>query len=98
MEANGNLINTFATRVRQLILQNRDLRKENEELYAMVDGRDKEIARQKDVIERLQHDYDSLKMARMMQVTDGDVAEARKRVNGLIRDVNKCITLLSGRN
>lgn len=98
MEANGNLINTFATRVRQLILQNRDLRKENEELYAMVDGRDKEIARQKAVVERLQHDYDSLKMARMMQVTDGDVAEARKRVNGLIRDVNKCITLLSGRN
>ena len=40
-------------------------------------------------------DYESLKMARMIEVSDGDVEAAKKRIAGLIREVNKCITLLS---
>ena len=31
----------------------------------------------------------------MLEVTDGDMEGAQKRVAKLIRDVNKCITLLS---
>ncbi len=31
----------------------------------------------------------------MIEVTDSDVENARKRISKLIRDVNKCITLLS---
>lgn len=95
MNANETLINTFATRVRQMILQYQEIRKENGELYAMVDERDKKIAELEARVERLSRDYDSLKMARMMQVTDGDIDASRKRLNKLIRDVNKCITLLS---
>lgn len=95
MDANEKLINTFATRVRQMILQYHDLRKENAELYAMVDERDKTIKELKAQVEQLKHEYDTLKIARMIQVTDGDVEASRKRVNKLIRDVNKCITLLS---
>lgn len=97
MEANQNIINTFATRVRQLILHDRELRKENSDLYAMVDERDKEIEQLKAQVAKLQHDYDSLKIAKMLQVTDGDLEAAKKRVNKLIRDVNKCITVLSGK-
>lgn len=97
MEANLEIINTFATRVRQLILHDRELRKENGDLYAMVDERDKQIEDLKAQVEKLRHDYDSLKMAKMLQVTDGDLDTAKKRVNKLIRDVNKCITLLSGK-
>lgn len=36
-----------------------------------------------------------LKLAKMLTVTDGDLEVAKKRVAGLVRDVNKCITLLS---
>lgn len=95
MDANEKLIKTFATRVRQMILQYQEIRKENTELYAMVDDRDKQITELKARVERLSRDYDSLKMARMMQITDGDVEASRKRLGKLIRDVNKCITLLS---
>ena len=77
MDANEKIIDTFATRVRQMILQYHDVVKENGELYAMVDERDAEIR-------RLQ-----------AEVRHTDLDTAKRKVNKLIRDVDKCITLLS---
>lgn len=96
MDANEKIINTFATRVRQLILQYEDVKKENENLSSMLADRDNTIKEQEATIGKLQQDYDSLKMVKMLQVTDGDIETARKRINRLIKDVNKCITLMSG--
>lgn len=96
MDANEKIINTFATRVRQLILQYEDVKKENEKLSSMLADRDNTIKEQESTIGKLQQDYDSLKMVKMLQVTDGDIETARKRINRLIKDVNKCITLMSG--
>lgn len=31
----------------------------------------------------------------MMEISDGDIESAKRRLSGLIREVNKCITLLS---
>ena len=95
MNANEKILNTFATRVRQMILQYETLRKENDELYSLVDQRDQEIKQLQGELSQAQADYNSLKMARMLEVTDGDMETAQKRIAKLIRDVNKCITLLS---
>lgn len=84
----------FTTRVRQMILQFRQLKKENEELYAMVDAGEKEIKRLNACLEQSQKEYESLKMAKMVEICDADIEQAKRRVAGLIRDVNKCITLL----
>lgn len=98
MEANETIINTFATRVRQLILHCRDLRQENAGLKTAIEERDKVVEQQKAEIEKLRHDYDTLKMAKMLQLTDGDIAGARKRLNRLIRQVDKCLSLLSSKD
>lgn len=37
-------------------------------------------------------------MAKMLEITNQDMDSARKRLAKLIRDVNKCITLLSEKN
>lgn len=95
MNANEKILNTFATRVRQMILQYEALKKENDELYALVDQREREIKQLQDELSQAEADYNSLKMAKMLEVTDGDMETAQKRVAKLIRDVNKCITLLS---
>lgn len=97
MGATDKTINTFSTRVRQMILQYRDLKQENEGLYAMVDERDAKIKQLEAQLDQARNDYNMLKMAKMLEVTDGDLEEAKKRVAGLVRDVNKCITLLSGK-
>ena len=81
--------------MRQMILRFSEVKKENEELYAMVDQRDKEIVLLKDQLQQAQRDYNSLKTARMLEVTDGDVEGAKKRIAGLIREVNRCITMMS---
>ena len=96
MAENEKTITLFTTRVRQMILQFKQLKKENEELYAMVDERDAKIRQLEAQVQQAQRDYNSLKMAKMLEVTDGDLEGAKKRVASLIRDVNKCITLLSG--
>lgn len=95
MNSNEKVLNTFATRVRQMILQYEALKKENDELYMLVDQRDQEIKQLQGELSQAQADYNSLKMAKMLEVTDGDMETAQKRVAKLIRDVNKCITLLS---
>lgn len=89
------IINTFATRVRQMLLQYNALKKENVSLRKEVMKRDAEIADLKAELELWQAEYDNLKLTKMLEITDGDMETAQKRVAKLIRDVNKCITMLS---
>ena len=95
MSASEKTINTFATRVRQMILKFEDIKHENAELYAIVDERDAKIKALEEKLAQAQNDYDSLKMAKMMTISDADIETTQKRIAKLIRDVNKCITLLS---
>lgn len=95
MSANEKIINTFATRVRQMILKFEDIKQENAELYSMVDERDAKIKELERKLAQTEHDYNSLKMAKMMTISDTDMEATQKRVAKLIRDINKCITLLS---
>ena len=61
---------------------------------AMVDERHAKIKALEEKLAQAQSDYDSLKMAKMMTISDNDMEATQKRIAKLIRDVNKCITLL----
>ncbi|MBO5538117.1 MAG: hypothetical protein J5971_03625 [Prevotella sp.] len=95
MDANEKTLTVFETRVRQMILHYQEVKKENAELYTMVDNLEKKVAQLEARLQQADADYNSLKMARMLEITDGDLEGAKKRIAKLIRDVNKCITLLS---
>lgn len=95
MDAKEKTLATFSARVRQLLFQYQELKKENNELYAMVDERDKKIKLLESQVTQKQAEYNSLKTAKMLEITDGDLDGAKKQVAKLIREVNKCITLLS---
>lgn len=95
MTQNEKVLATFQTRIRQMILRFQELKKENSDLYAMMDESDKRIKQLEAKLAQQEHDYQSLKMARMMEITDGDLDGAKDRVAKLIREVNKCITVLS---
>ena len=95
MNANEKVLNTFATRVRQMILQYEEVKKENTDVCELVGKRDKEIEKLEAQLKQARNDYNSLKMAKMIEISDGDMENAQKRILKLIRDVNKCITLIS---
>lgn len=95
MDSNEKVITNFETRVRQLILRFQDLKKENLELYAMVEKAEQEVKNLEAKLTQKENDYNALKMAKMMTITDGDLESAKARVQKLIREVNKCITLIS---
>ena len=85
----------FETRVRQMILQFQELKKENGRLQALVEEQATEIEELKARVTQADNDYNSLKMARMLEITDGNLDEAKERLSRLIRQVNRCIAILS---
>ena len=95
MDATEKTIALFTTRMRQMILQYKATKKENEALSDTLAARDARIRELEAQLEQARHDFESLKLARMIEVGDADIENARKRISKLIRDVNKCITLLS---
>ena len=95
MNSTEQNLNLFTTRMRQMILKYNERVSENKELYAMVEEQEQRTKDLKDQLAQAHKDYDNLKLAKMLEVTDGDLETAKKRVAKIIRDVNKCITLLS---
>ncbi len=81
--------------MRDFIRRFQQLKKENEELYAMVDKNEKDLKQLQAKLTQQENDYQLLKMARMVEITDGDLQGAKDRLAKLIRDVNKCIAILS---
>lgn len=88
MNADEKTIALFTTRVRQLILEYSKIKEENGKLRAILEKTEGQLA-------QARNDYESLKMARMVEITNGDLESAQKKLLKLIRDVNKCITLVS---
>jgi len=95
MTANEKLLASFETRLRQLLLRFQQLKKENQNLCTMLEESEKNVKNMQLKLEQKQSDYDSLKMAKMLEITDGNLKDAKDRLARLIRDVNKCIGILS---
>ena len=85
----------FQTKVRALILQFQNLKKENDELYFMLEKNEDDVRNLRQQLQDKQREFDAFKAAKMLEVADGDIQSARERLAKLIRDVNKCIAVLS---
>ncbi len=95
MNPNEKTLADFETRVRQMILQYQQLKKENMQLQQQIGEQATEIEELKARVTQADNDYNSLKMARMLEITDGNLEEAKERLSRMIRQVNKCIAILS---
>ena len=71
------------------------MKKEIGDLYIEVDRKDEEIARLKAELRQSQSDYSNLKLAKMIEISDSELKGAKQRISKLVREVNKCIGLLS---
>ena len=95
MNPNEKALSTFETRVRQMILRFQELKEENRKLSAEVEKKEQDIKSLQEKLDQSGRDYESLKLAKMMEITDGDLESPKARIAKMIRVVNKCIAILS---
>lgn len=91
-------ITEFTALVRQLLNKYVELKQELADVKVKIAVHEKEAKEMETLATASMYDYDMLKTAKMLEVSDGDIVTARKRINKLIRDVDRCITLLSEQN
>ncbi len=87
-------LKVFETRVRQLILHCKDLQKRNTELENLLAAKNEELKLADEIQKESAENYSRLKMAKMMEIGNEDIVEAKARINKLVRQIDKCIALL----
>ena len=92
---NRKTIEIFQTRVRQLMYEYEGVRGQRDELRRDLEERDEEIRRLQAQVKELQDSYQSLKTAKRLEIYDGDVEKSKRRIESLIRQVDRCIALLN---
>lgn len=85
----------FEAKVRQVIAQYRVLKQENADLYAELEGKDEAIKQLQAELAQSQRDYSNLKLAKMIEISDADIKESKMKISRLVREINKCISILS---
>lgn len=88
------LILRLETRIRQLIMQEENLRKEQERLQKQLNEKDDEILNLQIQNEELKQQYRHLKMAKYIDMADDDVKDMRSRIRTMVHDIDRCISML----
>ena len=57
--------------------------------------KDEEIKSIQSQADQLKKDYNNLKLAKMIEISDTDFKEAKQKITYLVREVNACINLLN---
>ena len=89
-----DLIIQLETRVRQLVLQQKELTDEQESLRKKLSEKDEEIRKLQVQNEELKQQYSRLKMAKYIDMADNDVKDMRGRIRTMVRDIDRCISML----
>lgn len=71
------------------------VRDERNRLQKQITAMEAEAARMQQEIDSLQRECQSLKTAKMLEINDGDVEKSKKRLDSLIRQIDRCIALLN---
>lgn len=85
----------FAARVRMLLLRYKEAQDDIARLRRELAAAERKVADNALLAEAAKRDYETLRTARMLEVSNQDLEETRRRVARLVRSVDKCITLLT---
>ena len=89
-----DIIIRLETRVRQLIMQQQKMQEEQGRLQKQIADKDEEILRLQIQNEELKEQYNRLKLAKYIDMADNDVKDMRGRIRTMMRDIDRCISML----
>ena len=88
-------VKIFASKVRQLILQLQELKQEKVNLEATIQKLKEENEQKSQALKALQVEYNSLMIGKILNIADNDIETSKRRINNMIRTIDKCIKILS---
>lgn len=89
------LINAFETKLRKLISEYESLREQNEQLKAALERKQEDLMQAHQQILEIRNSYDRLRVARNLGVTEEERVESKRRINKIVREIDKCLALLN---
>ena len=94
-EEDKKLISSFEGKLRHFMFLYDELKQENANLKLLLNQKDEEIKQLEQSRKELEAQYTDLKMARTISLYDKDIKDTKQRLTSLVREVDKCIALLS---
>jgi chromosome segregation ATPase len=94
-EEKKKLLTDLEFRVRQVMYMCDTLRNENHRLRSDLQVVQQQLVDKTEQLDQLKTKYDSLKTARTITAASVDVKVAKNKLSKLVREVDKCINLLS---
>lgn len=94
-EENKKIISDCEFEVRRLLLFAQRQKEKIAELTHTVESLEQSLTALQEKYETLNAAYTNLKTARMLQISDSDIKNAKARIAKLVREIDKCIALLN---
>ena len=94
-EEDRKLIGSFEGKLRHFMFLFKELKQENADLKLLLRQKEEEIKLLEQSRKELEARYTDLKMARTISLYDKDIKDTKQRLTSLVREVDKCIALLS---
>jgi DNA gyrase/topoisomerase IV subunit A len=88
------LINAFEIKLRKLISEYKSLQEQNALLKSELNRKQNDLMIAYQDILELRKNYDHLKIARSLGVSETEKAESKQRINKMVREIDKCLALL----
>ena len=94
-EDDSKLIEQFEGKIRKLVDLYDTVKSSNSELQGQLEAKDEEIRQLKDQLTNLKESYQNLKRSKVLEVSGHDIDDTKRRVSGLVREIDHCIKLLN---
>lgn len=89
------LINAFETKLRKLISEYESLREQNEQLKTALHRKNEDLMQAHQQILEIRNNYDRLRVARNLGNTEEERTESKRRINKIVREIDRCLALLN---
>ena len=89
------LIEQFEGKIRKLADLYNTVKSSNAELRSRIEAKDQEIMRLNRELADLKESYRYLKQSKVLEVSGHDIDDTKRRVSGLVREIDHCIKLLN---
>ena len=94
-EDDSRLIEQFEGKIRKLVDLYNTVKCSNSELRDQLQAKDEEIRQLKEELNGLKESYQNLKRSKVLEVSGHDIDDTKRRVSGLVREIDHCIKLLN---